>query len=339
MPLHQFFGLGMAVAASFATPEQHPTIAPYAAEAMVRDTLRNKPHSTSAGYSSSRSEVVSGYWSSWGLPPVPGQLAVTDTEMVLRSMPAAMGLSSPLQLRATEVTLAYVDHDRDGIHYIFRIDAGVFETDFPGPLLEVATELKSLDHHRPEAVLAYQPLVNPGDAAAVQKKAREIAYSPYADSLYVLFGRPAAGIGVVGPKGRRAGRLGEYIAARDSLALDPGRIVGQAQLRHALAHEMGHRWQSRSKAQLATLWKGVPDIRDPRRYGYADRSEHQAEAIAFAFSFLQATASSKDSPAVSLQLLDHYERLVPGTRIIARYLLLQPLYAGHPLRSALTTRP
>jgi hypothetical protein len=254
-------------------------------------------------------------------------------------MSAAMGLSSPLQLRATDVTLAYVDQDAEGVHYIFRIDAGVFETDFPGPLLEVATEVKSLDRHRTGTELAYRPLVNPGDAAAVQKKAREIALSPYADSLYVLFGRPTAGIGVVGPKGRRAGRLGEYIAARDSLALDPGRIVGQSQLRHALAHEMGHRWQSRSKAQLATLWKGVPEIRDPRRYGYADRPEHQAEAIAFAFSFLQATASSKDSAAAALHLLDHYERLVPGTRIIARYLLLQPLYAGHPLRSALTTRP
>jgi hypothetical protein len=251
-------------------------------------------------------------------------------------MPTTIGPASPLQLRAREVTLAYVDQDTDGLHYIFRIDAGVFETDVPGPLLEVASELKPAPQHGRAADLAEQPLVNAGDATAVQRKAREIAVSPYADSLYVLFGRPAAGIGVVGPKGRRAGRLGEYIAARDSLALDPGRMLDQAQLRHALAHEMGHRWQSRSKAQLATLWRGVAAIRDPRRYGYGDRSEHQAEAIAFAFSFLQATASPNNSPAASLQLLDHYERLVPGTRVIARFLLLQPLYAAHPLRSTLT---
>jgi hypothetical protein len=134
-----------------------------------------------------------------------------------------------------------------------------------------------------------------------------------------------------------AGRLGEYILTRDSLALDPARMTGEAQLRHALAHELGHRWQARAKAQLAMLWSGVRSIRDPKRYGYGSLSEHQAEAIAFAISFLQTTAGSPEGGDGALALLDHYDLLVPGTRIMVRYLALQSPYQHHPLRSRLTS--
>jgi hypothetical protein len=85
------------------------------------------------------------------------------------------------------------------------------------------------------------------------------------------------------------------------------------------------------------LWSGVPPIRDRKRYGYGDLSEHQAEAIAFAINFLQTTAGSSETAASSLTLLDHYELLVPGTRTMVRYLSLQPIYRRHPLRSLLTT--
>jgi hypothetical protein len=114
-------------------------------------------------------------------------------------------------------------------------------------------------------------------------------------------------------------------------------MMDEAQLRHALAHELGHRWQARARAQLATLWSGVPAIRDPKRYGYGEQSEHQAEAIAFAINFLQTTAVTEESPATSMALLDHYDLLVPGTRTLVRYFALQPLYQQHPLRSLLTT--
>jgi len=156
--------------------------------------------------------------------------------------------------------------------------------------------------------------------------------------LYQLFGQPRAPIGLIGRRGRAAGRLGEYIASRDSLAFDPGHMTGVAKLRHALAHELGHRWQIRARAQLAALWSGVPAIRDPKRYGYEDRSEHQAEAVAFAVNFLQTTAATRPAMAASsLSLLDHYELLVPGTTTIARYLLLQPVYRRHPLRPFLAS--
>jgi hypothetical protein len=90
---------------------------------------------------------------------------------------------------------------------------------------------------------------------------------------------------------------------------------------------------------LGILWSGVPPIRDPKRYGYGDPAEQQAEAIAFAINFLQTTARGPETPASSLALLDHYELLVPGTRTMVRYLSLQPLYRNHPLHWLLTTRP
>jgi hypothetical protein len=221
--------------------------------------------------------------------------------------------------------------------YVFRIDAGVFETDTPGALLDLATHPEWLDSLGPTEWMDDQPLVNGADSTAVWGTARQIASSAFADSLYALFGRPRAPVGLIGRRGRMAGRLGEYIASRDSLALDPGRMSGKAQLRHAMAHELGHRWQARAPGQLAMLWQGVTPIRDPKRYGYGDESEHQAEAIAFAINFLETTAAAHDSASNALTLLDHYELLVPGTRTMVRYLSLQPLYRNHPLRSLLTT--
>jgi hypothetical protein len=102
-----------------------------------------------------------------------------------------------------------------------------------------------------------------------------------------------------------------------------------------MAHELAHRWQARSPAQLRTLWQGIPPIPDSRRYGHKSVSEHQAEAISFAVHFLQTTASGYDPAASSL--LEQYELLVPGTGAMARYLALQPTYAHHPLRRMLTT--
>jgi hypothetical protein len=113
-------------------------------------------------------------------------------------------------------------------------------------------------------------------------------------------------------------------------------MIGTAQLRHTLAHELGHRWQFRAPGQVATLWRGVDAMRDPKRYGYGTTTEHQAEAIAFAVDFLQTTTVAHDTEN-ALTLLNHYELLVPGTRTMVRYLALQPVYRHHPLRAVLTT--
>jgi len=305
--------------------------APLAPSATIVDTIRRKPSEVSpAPAEGVLGAVIPGYLSFWGLPPVPGRFSITETGLVFES---SWGSA---RAQASTVSLAYVDEDRETSHYVFRVDAGVFETDTPGALLDLVNNPVRFRTH-PAAWRSSTMLLDVSDSLAPLNATRRIGTSPYADSLYTLFGQPRAPLGLIGRRGRSAGRLGEYIAGRDSLALDPARMMDEAQLRHALAHELGHRWQARAPAQLATLWSGVPSIRDPKRYGYGQQSEHQAEAIAFAINFLQTTAGMRESPTTSLVLLDHYELLVPGTRTLVRYLALQPLYQQHPLRSLLTT--
>lgn len=319
-----------------------------AAEAKSLDTLRVKlvGRTTEARPAKLLGTVVPGYLSARGLPPVQGRFTLTDSGLVFRSAngtTARFPLVGPVReiagrrWRASTVALAYIDETGGRPAYVFRVDAGVFETDVPGPLLDLASHPVWLDSMAPSAWTTDERLVHSGDSTALWETARGLAASTYADSLYTLFGNPRAAIGLIGPKGQRARRLGEYIGKRDSLALDPGRMTGTAQLRHTLAHELGHRWQWHAPAQISTLWRGVAPIRDPRRYGYQNASEHQAEAIAFAVDFLQTTASGIQAQTNSLSLLDHYELLVPGTRIMVRYLALQPLYRGHVLREVLTT--
>jgi hypothetical protein len=179
-----------------------------------------------------------------------------------------------------------------------------------------------------------RPLAAAGDTVAIRRVTGRIAGGAYADTLYALFAGPG-GQWPGEERGRRVGRLGEYLAQQDSLAIDPTRIASEEQLRHTLAHELGHRWQARAPGQLAVLWQGIPSIKDPKRYGHGSVTEHQAEAIAFAVHFLQTTAAASAGydPA---PLLEQYERMVPGTGSMARYLALQPAYAAHPLRESLT---
>jgi hypothetical protein len=313
-----------------------------------RDTLRLKAATAAAAHarrSRLAADVIPGYLSARGLPPVHGRFTLTDTGLVFLSVEGTIArfpLVGPVReaggrrWRPSTVSLAYVENAGDRPVYLFRIDAGVFETDKPGVLLDVAAHPEWLDSLGPTEWEVEQPVVNSADSAALWNTAREMASSAFADSLYTLFGRPRGAVGLIGRRGRMAGRLGEYIGSRDSLAFDPGRMTGR-QLRHAMAHELGHRWQARAPGQIATLWQGVLPIRDPKRYGYDDQSEHQAEAIAFAINFLQTTSVASDPVSASLTLLDHYELLVPGTRTLVRYLSLQPLYHNHPLRSVLTT--
>ena len=318
-------------------PVPQARFAAYAPAQPTRDTLRARSAASHTDRSAEEAgvTVVRGYWSSCGLPPVAGQFMFSDTGMMVRSSTGE--LNGGLEWRPSTISLAYVDEDGIGIHYLFHLDGGVFETDVPGPLLRLANGARTPDRTVTARLPAGRTLVDASDPVALRQKASEIAQSSYADSLYRLFGRPRTGVGVIGLRGRRAGRLGEYMAARDSLALDPGHMIGEDQLRHALAHELGHRWQTRAGRQVAMLWAGVPPIKDPKRYGYDDLSEHQAEAIAFAINFLQTTAPGRRTDADAIILLEHYELLVPGTRVMVRYFSQQPLYRDHPLRLLLNT--
>ena len=288
---------------------------------------------------------IEGFLSSRGLPPRPGRFLVTDTGLVFRSTDGRLAQTYPLigplrvrdgrSWRAPMISLAYRDSTDGRSVYVFRMDGGVFGTESPGPLLDLAGRPRWLDSVASREWRPDHPLVGLRDTAAARLVNRGLERSAYADSLYQLFGRPARPMGLVSKRGRAAGRLGEYIASRDSLALDPARITSEDQLRHALAHELAHRWQSRAPAQIRTLWQDVRGIPDSRRYGHRNPSEHQAEAAAFAVHFLQATASVTEIEGASL--LEQYELLVPGTAAIARYLALQPIYGDHPLRRLLTT--
>jgi hypothetical protein len=344
---------GLAGLALVALPASAARLAtPRPAYALVRapdDTLRVRLAGDRASDHRGRTSlggVVTGYLSPRGLPPMAGALVVTDTGLVFRSADGRYGATLPVvgpvrhsatgSWRASAITLAYVDDGPARRSYLFRVDGGVFATDAPGALLDLAAHPGWLDSLASREWLAERTLVEAGDAAAVDRLLEDIVDGSYADSLYAIFGRPARPAGLVGARGRAGGRLGEYVASRDSLALDPGRITSMRQLRHTLAHELAHRWQAHAGGQVAVLWHDVPPIRDPKRYGYGNVLEHQAEAAAFAVHFLLATAAGRD-PRGELATLDQYELLVPGTRTMARYFALQPLFARHPLRPVLTT--
>jgi hypothetical protein len=326
-----------------------PAARGYAAMRSREDTLRVRladSRRPERGGRAALGAMVIGYLSPRGLPPLPGVMLVTDTGLVFRSMDgrytAVLPVVGPVRAsprgrwRASAISLAYVDDGLGSPAYLFRVDGGVFETDAPGPLVDVARHPAWLDSLASREWRGERALVGGADGPAERRLVGSIVTGSYADTLYAIFGRPARPAGLVGERGRAAGRLGEYIATRDSLALDPAGMASVAQLRHTLAHELAHRWQARSGAQLATLWRGVAPIRDPKRYGYDNPLEQQAEAAAFAVHFLLATAATRD-PAAQATTLDHYDLLVPGTRVMARYFALQPIFRAHPLRDLLTT--
>lgn len=281
---------------------------------------------------------IPGYFSRNGLPPVRGVLTLTTNGLTFRS-PGGSVLLSYQTVQANEPThasqpltsrarLAYTGKLGSRVSYVFRINDGVFETLEPGGLPGILTQLALLE---PESS---NPLRGVADAATAAGVIRRLSQSGYADTLYALFGKPARPVGSVGPRGITMGDLAEYIRPRDSVALDPVHIISQDQLRHAFAHELGHRWEQREMGRVDSILGNVLTMGDPERYGYGSRAEHRAEAIAFAVHYLQGTMAEGSSDG--LDLLEHYELLVPGTRAMVRYLILLPTYRHHPFRAFLT---
>jgi hypothetical protein len=279
-----------------------------------------------------------------GLPPVPGTIALSGGSLVFRPAEGAGAVAYPLYhagerdgqpRRLTAVALLEVDHGSGDPVYVFHLDGAVLETASPGVLTDLASAGTQIDSLGQAWATPQVALVNPTDTAGQVRVVRDLAGTPYADSLFRLFGTPARPLGLVGERGQRAGRLGEFVASRDSVSLSPSRMTNEDQLRHALAHELAHRWQHHASDEVDSLWRGVAPIRDSLRYGYRNEGEHQAEAVAFAVHFLQAT-NSPDLPLdAALDLLGAYERLVPGTAVMARYIVARPLYRYHPLASQL----
>jgi len=282
---------------------------------------------------------VPGYFSRNGLPPVRGVLSLTPHGLTFRSPSGTVLLSyqtipgdQPMrssQRPASQARLAYTGKLGSRVSYVFRINDGVFETADPGGLPGILTGL------------LFDPVLsNPVHGIATPTTAtgvvRQLTHSAYADTLYALFGKPARPVGLVGSRGVRMGDLAEYVRPRDSVALDPVHIVSQDQLRHAFAHEMAHRWEQHEMGRVDSILGNVLAVGDPERYGYGSKAEHRAEAIAFAVHFLQSTMA-EGSPD-DLDLLEHYEFLVPGTRAMVRYLIRLPPYQHHPLQAYVTDK-
>ncbi len=159
-------------------------------------------------------------------------------------------------------------------------------------------------HARPSLPLA-------GSDVAAQAVVQRLARSEFADSMFSVMGAPSRPIGLVGEAGRKSEHIGEYIASRDSIALAPQAIHSDAQLAHALVHELAHLWLARHPDAATAFQRGLPPLVDSSRYGFGDRSEHAAEAVAHAIQFWRASANVRGTGA-QLRLLAAYESIMPG---------------------------
>jgi hypothetical protein len=292
--------------------------------------------------------AIPGRLSLEGLPPMPGVLQLSPRAVLFHPDDGFGPLYFPLYRQSSwsrapgrrpGIQLYAVDSIGSARVFLYHLERATFETATPGALRVLGENAAWVDSLSgtvsPDAV----PLVHPEDAEGMAAIIRELAASAYADTLYRLFGAPDRRIGVVSRRGQAQGRLGEYVASRDSVSLAPGAMIHPEQLRHGLAHELAHRWQRREKRTLAGLWQGVAPIRDSLRYGFRSTQEHQAEAVAFAVHYLQTTARAGLTNWERLTLLESYERLVPGTRRLAQHLIGQPIYRYHPLAGQQLTAP
>lgn len=275
-----------------------------------------------------------------GLPPIAGVLQLSPRAVLFHPDDGVGPLYFPLFRqsawdrvpgRRAAIRLHSVDSAGPSAIFMYHLDGALFETAAPGVLRALVETSAWVDSLPGSVSSGLVPLVDPRDQDGMLETIRALAASAYADTLYRLFGAPDRAIGLISERGQEAGRLGEYVASRDSVSLAPGQMIHPDQLRHGLAHELAHRWQRREKKTLERLWRGVSPITDSRRYGYRSEAEHQAEAVAFAVHYLQATTRPEVTTGERLFLLESYERLVPGTRRVARHLLQQRIYARHPL--------
>ena len=274
-----------------------------------------------------------------GLPPVLGNLVQSAGSLVFQPVEGGEPVVFPLfktvagSRRAPAVRLLESAGAENDSLYLFHLGDAVVEIATPGILGELVAEPARVDELGSAWTTAGRTLAPRRHLAASLAVIRELEASPYADSVFFILGAPRRAIGVVDGRGVRAGRLGEYLSRRDSIALSPSYMTSTAQLRHALAHELAHRWLREHPESAEQLAASMHPMRDSLRYGYSDRQEQMAEAVAFAVHFLQVTARRESADP---SLIGSYERLVPGTREAARLLITSPAYELHPLARGVT---
>ena len=219
--------------------------------------------------------------------------------------------------------------------YVFRMDGGVFGTEMPGPLLDLAGQPRWLDSVASREWRPDRPLVSPA------RHRRCAAAQPASGGRYlrrhsVRAVRPA---GAAGGAGEHAGPLRGSSGRVHHLP----RLARAGSRPHDQPGAAPARAGARAGPSLAVPGSGAaPDAvagcpADPGRppLRSRERIEHQAEAVAFAVHFLQATAVFPDGRrGIAAGAV---RPAGAGTGAMARYLALQPIYAGHPLRRMLTT--
>lgn len=158
----------------------------------------------------------------------------------------------------------------------------------------------------------------------------------YADTLRALFGGPGGGVVVdVLEDDRARGRVvAVYDAREDQIRLDTSVVLHQPQSysKHIVAHEWWHMAASRVGVLTASAWENVGEASE-NTYAGSSRAEQQAEAFAFAFTWVQSTwRLGKDLPLDdAMGALMLFERSAPGARLMAGWLLSNPIYKEHPL--------
>ena len=150
---------------------------------------------------------------------VPGRFVVTDTGLVFHSADGRLAQTYPLigpvrlrdgrRWRTPRCRWPTPTRRYGRLVYVFRVDGGVFGTEAPGPLLDVAERPQWLDSL---ASREWRPRPAAGQSAGhgrdLAGRPAPIERSAYADTLYALFGRPGAPAGLVSSRGPHGGATG-----------------------------------------------------------------------------------------------------------------------------------
>jgi hypothetical protein len=237
--------------------------------------------------------------------------------------------------RATTLDLAYVAGEGPHPVYLIRVEGSVFATDAPGVLLDMVGHPAWLDSLASREWTPRAPLAASDDSAAILAVTRRIESSPTPTRSTRSSVVPSRPVGLVGPKGRRRDGWASTWAAAIPWPSIPARIVSEEQLRHAMAHELGHRWQSRAPAQMRALWRDVPPIPDQRRL----RARQHRGAPGGGGRLRRALPAGHRGDAGRCR---RPRAARSGTScwcraraLMTRYLALQPIYARHPMRRLL----
>lgn len=170
-----------------------------------------------------------------------------------------------------------------------------------------------------------------------QSPQQSIVRGAYADSLRALVPGATFKVGPLGTAhaGREAFlKAGEYDTWLDLVTIMPERTAGILGERALIAHEAGHAFVMRKGAELMPLWP----TRLPRADTYASTNRGEAMAEAFSLAVLWLAEAQRDTTGLGATMVA-LDAVVPGTRLMARVLLSEPMYSGSPYGNSAKMEP